>query len=68
MASTKSKEKREAKEIKKRKVILGQTTLNRRTHTTERGKRCRDELNNTTKSQLQSPELVARVTRRWWSD
>jgi hypothetical protein len=50
MTNTKSKEEREAKEIKKRKVILGQTTLNHRTYTTERGKRCRDESNNEAKS------------------
>jgi len=38
MASTKSKEKREAKEIKKRKVILGQTTLTPHTYHRERKK------------------------------
>jgi hypothetical protein len=64
MASTKSKEEREGKEIKKRKVILSQTTLNHQTHVIERANRCRDESNDAAKSQLQSPKPVAHAARR----
>ena len=61
MANTKSKEEREGKEIK---VILSQTTLNHHTHAIERANTCRDESNDATKSQSQSPKPVAHAARR----
>ena len=56
MASTQSKKKRERKEIKKRKVILGQTTPKQHTRVIHNGKGCWDKSNYVAASQLQPPK------------
>jgi len=54
----------EGKEIKKRKVILGQTTPKQHTHVIRSGKGYRDKSNDVAESQLQPPKPTTHTAIR----
>jgi len=68
MASTQSKKEKEGKERKKRKTILGQTTLNHHTRASQKGKEHRDKSNNMLELRFQPLEQAACTVRMRRSD